>query len=236
MAIAIQLRGREQVVEAFENQGVNCWAIFQYKSLMTKGEGEEMLTKFLDLLSLNASSAIYTLKTYEDIEDPKAIKEKTPASGSLNFRLVSGDFDNENNPLLGKEAYKDGSIYNRIADLEKRLEEANEPQEPQSFNDAITGLLGNPQELIQLIGQVKELFSSNNNQSPMRSLPMQNQNTMQAVGAIGEDDRLQRLANAIDKLEKNDANIVEHLEKLAEMASKDPAQFKFLTSLLDKMN
>lgn len=235
MAIAIQLIGKKQVIEAYSNLDVDVWAIFQYKSLMTKGQGISMLEQFLELLSTNAAGAIYTLKVYEDIDDPKQVKEKTEASASLNFKLNTQDFAEDGSPVyLNKlENYK---LYQEIQGLKKQIEEMGTYREPETLEQAAIGLLGNPGELATLVMAVKELFRPAGTPAPQLPQPatVGKINTGMKIDQLTDNDR-QRLANALDILGNKDPKIIEHLEKLAAVANNNPSQFQLLLMTLDNM-
>lgn len=53
------------------------------------------------------------------------------------------------------------------------------------------------------------------------------------VETLTDDEKVQRLALAIDKLEKADKNIIVHLEKLAGMSEKNPQLFQLMLAQLD---
>lgn len=235
MAIAIQLIGKQQVIEAYTNLEVDVWAIFQSKYLMTKGAGVTMLEQFLQMLSKNGAGAIYTIKIYEDLDDPRQVKEKTEASGALNFKFNTQDFiDDENPQYLNKlENYK---LYQEIQGLKKQIEEMGSYKEPETLEQAAIGLLGNPGELAALVMAVKELFRPGSTPAPHIPQPAQlgNINKGMNVEQLTDDNR-QRLANALDVLGEKDPKIIEHLEKLASLAKNNPSQFQLLIMTLDNM-
>jgi len=237
MAIAIQLIGKRQVIEAYRNLDVDVWAIFQYKSLMTKGTGDAMLEQFLEMLSVNAAGAIYTLKVYEDLDDPKQVKEKTEASASLNFKLSNQDFAEDGSPVY-MNRMENQRLYNEIQGLKKQIEEMGTYKEPETLEQAAIGLLGNPGELATLVMAVKELFRPAQAQAPalqyQQPASVGTIHSAVKVEQLTENDR-QRLANALDILGQKDAKIIEHLEKLANLAKNNPSQFQLLLMTLDNM-
>jgi len=233
--VGVQLIGKNQVLGAYRNVDVECWSIFQHKNLLVKGKGESDLDQFLAMLAANATSTVYTIKFYEEIEDPKQIKEKTEASGSLNFRLSSSDYEGS-----GSEEYKGRYEYTRkleerIGSLEKQLEGSNEPQ---SLEEAAIGLLANPGELLTVIAAVKELFRPNT-PAAANGQPYQQRATVGHItypqnnmGQDSDEQRLKRLQDAVTILEAADDKLVEHMEKLAKMAQQEPGKFKMLLSML----
>src|SRR6266481_1912546 len=85
MPRTVQFYGREAIKQAFNNVNADGWSIWQDRQMITKGVGLPMLESFFDLLG--DSPAWYTLKVYDEIEDSKQIKDKTPADGSFTFVL-----------------------------------------------------------------------------------------------------------------------------------------------------
>lgn len=245
MAVAIQLRGKDQVIEAYENNDVPVWSIFQYKALITKGEGTEMLSKFLDLLATNAAGAIYTLKTYEDIDDPKKVKEKTEATGSLNFRLEAKDYEENGGGGIYETKKERYVMWNEIRELQKRIDEmnANPPEEKQTLEQAAIGLLSSPGELASLILAFKELFSGSKTSTPYPQLPQTEQPyRASAIAGVNIDDmptkelteiEQKKLEDALSVLIEKDKNLPNHLSKLAEIAEKNPGKFKILLLMLE---
>lgn len=251
---SIQFRGKQQVIQAFENRGCDIWAVFQGKTLLNKGEGIDELDAYLDLVSQNDSAAIYILKIYEDLESKKQVKEKTEADGSFYFRL------HERDELTGERF---GYNERRHKELEEKMnlilarldqdEEEPEPEEqPNSIGSIINGILTDPERLEKMIGIVKNLITPSQalpaphignvnvlsgqdsaSLSPSNFQPMNQQQQTTQTQSMSEEQKLQRLALAIDTLEKFDSDLVPHLEKLAKIAATNPAQFKTLISMLD---
>lgn len=237
MAGVFQIKGKENILQAFDNAKVEVWAIFVGRNLITKGCGADMLESFLDLVTQNGSNGVYTLKLYEDIDDAKKVKEKTEASGSLNFILNADDF-------VDGSGFKtisgiDRRLYDEVQELKRELKEQREQsnQEPQTLEQAAIGLLGDPQGLAAIILSIKELFKANNNNppAPAYSIPatvgnVHNQNNM--ATELTEQEK-ESLSNSIDILIDCDPKIAEHLAKLASIAQTKPSQFKLLLTMLE---
>ncbi len=237
MAGVFQIKGKENILQAFDNAGVEVWAIFVGRNLITKGAGAGMLESFLDLVTQNGSNGVYTLKLYEDIDEPKKVKEKTEASGSLNFILNADDFADG----TGFKTISgiDRRLYDEVQELKRELKAQREQSEQpaQTFEQAAIGLLGDPQGLAAIIIAVKELFkpNTNNNAPAPYAIPA-------AVGNVSNGNTMAReltdlekesMANSIDTLIECDPKIAEHLAKLADIAEKKPAQFKLLLAMLE---
>lgn len=249
---SIQFKGKQQVIDAFTNRGVDVWAVFQGKTLLNKGEGVQELEAYLDLINRNESTAIYILKIYEDLDTPRKVKEKTEADGSFYFRLVDPN-EKDGNYFSYRDATEQrfNELNEKFEQLLLRLDGANdEPDEEEnSIGSIITGILQEPDKLEKLIGTFKGLFgigqtlpaqigninildSGNPFLSPSSTAGMTTPQQQQQPPA-NEQEKLSRLAVAIDTLEKFDSDLVPHLEKLAKIASTNPVQFKTLIGMLD---
>lgn len=257
MAGSVQFYGKDEVLQAFENRRVQLWSIWQGSQYMFKGEGANELDTHLD--TLQHSDATYTLKVYEDIKDLAKLKSNTPNDGSFNFKL-SIPF-NRMNGIPGSNPggyypgyWGDKKLEDRLQKLEALiLKKSEEPEEKQTLQEAVISglgnLLSNPNELASLLLAAKELFRP---AAPaVQSAPVMPANPYQAaprpasLGAVStsqgqggkeySETEIQRMQDAIDKLCDLDERLPDHLEKLAAIGEKNPAQFKFLLSTLDTM-
>lgn len=254
-------------MRAFENyKHATIWAIFQGKDLLFKGEGADDLSALLSSMDEFGSDAVYRLKVYEDLDDPRKVKERTEADGSFSFRL-------------GEEgAVVAGSRSNYVRSLEDRIKKMEEGDGDDDksiggkIGSALLGLIDQPNELVQLIGSLKGLFQPQQQPQPAYNpayqmqpasigrvapdftpvpFPQQNINQPEIIDDVAkkknekpqdenfvenvDDAQAERLAVAVNKLHKADKEIVTHLEKLADIAEKNPALFKVLLGSLDTM-
>ena len=239
MAGSCQFVGKEQVLAAFESRNVEAWAVFQGKQFIHKGYGSEDLSAFLDMLKEGGSNATYTVKVFEGLKDESSIKEKTECDGSYNFKINApnegvagtGYFNNRGNDL----------ILQRLQAIEEKLEEQPEQNEPESIgaivHTAIIDVIRDPNKALQWAEIFKGIFTPGKvspGQEPaiLRQIP--GPASPAAVGAADTtESRETRFLNAINTLEALDSNLIEHLEKLAEIASKKPKAFKNLLSMLE---
>lgn len=233
-----QFSGKDAAVKAFQNRGTTTWAIFQGKCLNNKGTGDQELDDYLEMIS-GGSNIVYTLKVYDDITDPKLIKEKTEADGSFNFILA----DDYKEPRTERTTRSE--MFQRIRELEAKVTEKEEPAiEEETIGSVFMGLLKNPSELSQLVQVIQMLGLL-----PPQPAQQQLQPVVSRIGNIENrsavDDKIGnanysesvvlRLGAAVDTLEKNDPKLVDHLEKLAMIAQNRPDQFKFLLAALEQM-
>lgn len=250
---SIQFRGKEQVLTAYQSRGVDVWSIFQGKTLLTKGTGINELDQYLQMVDKAESQAIYILKVYEEISDPIKVKEKTEADGSFYFRLQEPEeYEYKRRGFMQDYERRLNEQGETLALILQKLEREPEDDEPAGIGSIITGILSDPEKLEKTIGVVQRLLgmnsqpvygqignvnildsTANSSLSPSfipTSPTMQQQQQQQPMN---EQEKLTRLAAAIDTLEKCDTELIPHLEKLAKIASQNPAQFKTLIGMLD---
>src|SRR4029077_12155374 len=92
---SVQFRGIDTAVDAYKNQDVPKWGLFQGTQFLSKYEGSniqegaELLEAFLRALDLRtADNCTYTLCVYDGLPDGEKIRSNTKYDGSFNFRLV----------------------------------------------------------------------------------------------------------------------------------------------------
>jgi hypothetical protein len=248
---SIQFRGLENALQAYVNKDVSCWSIWQGKQMLDKGQDAETLRAFLELLEASNSEAIYTVRVYEDITDPKKIKSGTQDDGSFNFRL------NEPNQLpapyrvgnYDRGNFRRGeSLEDRFAELEDKISgfiesHTTAPAVPEedTLQGAFIGLLKDPDKLGKFIDVTKNLLGQSSQPSyignvhRLQETPSLSPSTNGAASAsnLSAEEKLTRLGAAIDALEKADPDLVPHLEKLAKVATENPRQFSQLITMLD---
>jgi hypothetical protein len=236
---AVQFFGIDQVMKAAENLNCSAWGIFVGRNLFSKYEGTEMseslamLQQNLEMLSESGTTAIYTLKFFETQKGVTKINEKSVCDGgSFNFKLIEPQ---EREMML----LRNSSQYGVISGLEKKIEALQaqlaaqaeevdeEEEEPETIGSFLIGLLKRPDELAQIITIGRALLG-------LPTQPIPQVATVNSIGSVPVDgtNKLDRLAAAIDILEKADPQLVEHLEKLAAMSQENPAQFNMLIGML----
>lgn len=240
MASGVQFRGKAAILKAFENINAECWGIFLKKTLNWKGTGSDDLSEYLQMLEDNGAGDVYTLKIFEEISEPKQIKENTPADYSLNFTL----YGNSN------AGYQDGSVtryeaintknklFERLESIEQKLGLIDAPKEEEepTIEKTIIGIIEDPDKLLQYVNIGKLILGfPAQDTAPRYPAVLGNTNTMNQgeQNTISQEQRIKRLAAAIDILEANDSKIVEHLEKLALIAQDNPKKFQSLLNMLN---
>lgn len=231
--VGVQLIGKDSVIAAYNDLDVDTWAILQGKQLIVSGEGGESLGAWLERFAQCGTAAIYTLRCYDTESAPDSLTAGTNYIASFNFKFTDiyqpSAIGGYNNQLIG-----------RIEELEKKLAAAKEEEsdEPDILG-AVMGWLQDPHKLQQAVGAFKMLTGGAGAVAPMPP-------PAQAVAGFDtspraqrsfeeEEQKVARLAAALDRLEKKDPHIVEHLEKLADIADKKPDTFKFLIGNLGSL-
>lgn len=257
----VQFYGREQVMQAASNLKCPAWALFAGTALFNKYEENDeiesmqILEQYLEMLENSGSAAVYKLKFFEIPEGSKKVKitEKTVCDrGSFTFKLQTQEQTlipyqsraiafNETNTKIDKLAeiiLEQQKQINLLSEKFTEDLEEEEEEEPETIGSVLMDAIKNPNKLMELVNTFKMITGIGMNQQPMQAIgninpqqtnTMENETTQQ-TGNI--EERLQRLSNAIDILEKADPQLVEHLEKLAAMSQNDPGMFKFLLSRL----
>jgi hypothetical protein len=231
---SVQFNNVESVLNAYESREVCAWSLWQGKQFMFKyegdniGEGSQQLRATLDLLA-ESSNAIYTLKIYEDLPGGK-IKSNTPDDGSFNFKI------NAESQQLTQAQYSrtvnNQVILEKLNQLEARLNEQDEDEdEPEPNRLGLIGeIIGNPTLQPIITNLITAIFSKAGTPTPTPQPPPQLQRA--ALNGVGDEVQLME---AIRELKKHDANLTEHLAKLAKIAAESPDSFKFLLQTLDNL-
>lgn len=239
---AVQFYGLDAVMTAAENMKCPCWAIFYSGKLFCKYEDTDfdasmdILEQNLVTLQKSDSAAIYALKFFECKDNPVKINERTVCdAGSFNFKMME-ETERQGNQIgfhmsqVVRDTEERMKLSHRIEKLEEEKKALIE-KEPDSIGSALIDLFKRPSELAQLINIARAALG----------MPVQNLGNIightRAIGneteAMPQEEKLERLENALNALEKADPNLITHLEKLANMATNNPDQFKGTVGILD---
>jgi len=218
--------GRAALLKGLKNR-IETWGLFQSKQFLMSGEGSEELDELLEKLEPGGSGAVYTLKLYTTAKADD-IDEKTPSQGSINFRL--------NDPGAGGT----GSLAERLDRIEGILagtmdDEEDEDDSEESLASIIMGYLKEPDKIATLIGAFNDL---KHGRVPGAMIPgtvgaFDDKSKGQGQPPADWQSQVERLSKVLDRLQRADPGILEHLEKLADLAEKKPDFFKMLLTQLD---
>jgi len=241
---SVQFFGKENVLKAYNTRGIDAWGLFDRKQFIHAGSGSIELETFLDMLTPGGSNSIYTLKVYRDIDDADDITDKTECNGSFNFKLfavnqvapgaVMAGPGQSTDPILAK---LQGVINQEVSNaIEKKLSgDRDEEDEQENWNSVIMGYVREPEKLVQVIHAIGSYFKPGAAPSYPSAVLAGANKPVQRVGAAEQDsadEKLQRLASVLDRLERADPEILDHLEQLADLAEKQPAKYKLALSFL----
>jgi hypothetical protein len=221
----VQFRGLETVLKAYENRNLPAWSLWVGQQFLFKYEGSTVdeavlqLNEVLEMILKDGSTAIYTLKVYEDLPAGGKIKEKTPADGSFNFRLQ----EDSREYVRGN-----GNSYNsQIATLEariKELEAENEEEEDESGLGAINEALEHPliEKLLSSVFGINLATAQHHVPGP-------------TISGINDADRETKINRAVAILKQHDIRLDEHLTILADTAVNSPQTFSYLLGMVDQL-
>lgn len=230
----IQLIGKAAVIDTYGDFEGNTWGLFMGKQLIIAGEGGTELEKYLDRFAPAGSTGSYTLRIYDEDTAPGQVRAGTEYACSFNFKITD--------TYGGAGIAGFGTLGARLEAIEKKLEA---PQEDDGFTEIIMGWLREPHKLATVLGAVRGLLMPNAMPLPLpapaqtiggiRSPEPEIRHEMKndINGVATDDATYDRLAAVLDTLQKHDPQILEHLEKLADIAVKKPAMFKMLLTTLD---
>lgn len=253
MASNVQFIGTDQVIRAFEARNIDIWSIWCGKEYHIKGNGVEELKAYLDMIAESQTAATYTLKVYEDLTDIKEVKSNTPHDGSFNFKLFSVYDQPGRTGIIGRHygyPSRDDIVLQKLQEFDTKLNLlAAGPEidpEEETIEKAVLGMIQEPSKLHEffqalqqgknlLMGHPVEMGSIGSVFKAGQTKPGSSAAAGQAPQNLSQqssEEIGQRIATALDILEQNDPQLVEHLEKLAIMAQNNPVQFKTIIGFL----
>jgi hypothetical protein len=154
---------------------------------------------------------------------------------------------------MGGGAYVAGSrspwlqeIQKLNARFDELTEEAEEEPEPKTLESAAIGLLNEPEKLRDVLESVRGIVDIGRAILGIPAGPQQvNAAAIGAVTRVGQpetvgepgevDPRFKALESALNRLERCDPRLIEHLTKLADVAEANPIRFKSLLTILETM-
>ena len=226
---SVQTIGVPSILARYDKVEGEAWAIYQGREFIVSGMGKDVLSDWLYSFEAAGSTAIYTLRVYDYDEPPTSSEAAAGYLARINFKIV------DTYEGAGVAGYGRG-IGERLDKIEKRLagfeNDETEP-ESESLNDIIMGWLQEPTKLGQVVGAVRQALGKG------AGNPVPAQIGQQTIGSAfdpaDKEAALQRLAKAIDTLEKSDPKLVEHLEKLAQLSANDKLTFGIIIAKLDAL-
>ncbi len=248
-----QFIGKDKLLTAYDRRGGGTWQLAQGKKVCATGEGREELEEWIDIFAPAESRSPYTLHLYGDI-DPGNITKTTQPEASWDFTMADTCVAavGSTSGTAGVVSKLQQKIDDKIAEkLGAMLDKAEEPDddEPGSIdlNAIINDYAANPHKLGQAVGAIqqvvgmfKNFLGSGGAMQPgaaIGSLPgsaqqAQQQQQQQQQQEVYPDGTYERLCAVLDRLQKRDPKLLEHLEKLAAM---DDLTLTLILSKLDAL-
>ncbi len=227
----VQFKGIENIMTAYDNMEIPAFSIWCGKEMNFKYEGDSMdegtktLFDYLELLRMQGSWAIYSLKVYEDFSGK--ITNKTPYDGSFNFQLNTSP-----NYIDGQAGGQLGMILSKMSALEKRLDDQDaEDEEQDDYGMGVVGRVLMHPAIQQLIPHVMGFLTSLKPKQMNASV-----NGVTVDPGQNQPPLMVRYNDAIDVLQSVDPNFIETLEKLARLAKTQPDTYKGYVTMFGSMN
>jgi hypothetical protein len=235
---AVQFRGINNVIQAYENMDIGPWGLFQGSQFLMKYEGSDvdagadLLKQYLNTLDLRSSDGnTYTLCIYDS--PGVKINNATKYDASFNFRLVDNFADHQDSKI--------GSVYEqRLSGIEQSLKALTADPEPEElsakdkFFGMVSTILEHPEVQRALAVKVVTIMDSLGDsitgifKKPAQYAPA-------AIGNVAPPaaDENAKLQEAVTILVTVDNQLGTHLLQLAKIAQADPKKYNNLISMLN---
>lgn len=216
------------------SQLVFSWAGDQQK-------GRDVLEENIRTYEENGITDTFTLRLYSD-SIKGDITNKTPYSGSLNFRPTDSYRVTEQAPALGGVMFPNNrglqAIYDKLDQLDARI---NTTEKGETLDQGALGTIGKllempgvPEAAAPLIGVISAFMAKTlgvDAAAAMAATPAMPAAAQGSIGAISED-QADKIDQALDVLENASPTIGDDLLKLAQIAEQDPGKFQMLLTML----
>jgi len=231
------IQGLEKAISRYEKKGTNFFALYCGNDKFPvvnglNGRWEDMsecvdeLKEYFEDITPDHKK-IYSIVWYEGPVKPDAKgKISDIPEGSVKFitsnpeqiQTYIQDYRERKSHYVGSVNNEDLS---RLSAIECKLYEVDEDEEPGQPQNALAGLIQDPNVVNFLVGTVQTIID--------RILPPK-----QHIAGIAGLENSSKLDQAIDILRKHDDQLEDDLMILANMAENNPFQFKMLLNMLRK--
>lgn len=246
---AVAFRGRKQVVDAYESNGMAPWGIVHGKELMfahecvTIEEGSGMLTTTLERLHQGMSKAVFELRVYK-LRKGEEILSNTAHARAFRFRLY-----NEEDPspfdlartVVNRQAQEEiDGLKTQLKLLQDRFDqdamEEDEEEEEMSINKMISGVIEMPgvKAALQdkLIGLIHSIVPMRNMNPRPAAVAGVEQGQPQQGQVVLQPGQIEKVQQAINQLATKDPILGDHLLSVAQIATDNPGKYKMLVGML----
>lgn len=244
---AVQFKGIDQVIEAYEMNDMPSWSVWNGQNLMFAYEEEDinkgaaMLKQAVEMLQKGQSEGVYTLKVYKD--PPGEIRSNTAYSRAFNFHLFEEGGSKSpqavrSNNILGviNDRFQEmqATILDRVLDkIDREDEEEDKPAKAPGLMGVINGMLENPQIQIAVANKLGALITGllGIPQGPQAIAGINQQANSQPPTPLSEEQE-NKINQAIDILAAVDPLIGDNLLKIAAIARDTPGKYQMYVSML----
>jgi hypothetical protein len=227
------IRGTEKALQYYQEEGTPIFALYEGAAKdpvchNLKGKFDdiedsiELIKKYFNYITPDPKTK-YVIKFWDERPqfDAKGKLTSTP-DGSLRF--VTNN-DEEVTEYIAGYQQRVGSynneILSRLAAIESKMNEPEEEEEEEVQKpDLISGIVSNPEIQNMIVGYIGMIVD--------RLIPLKK---TVAINGVNDENRL---AVALEILQKHDPELESDLFLLASMAENDPGQFQFLLKMLRK--
>lgn len=242
-ASAVQFRGVDPVIDAYELNNVPNWALFCGKNIFgqyTDGditEGANLLRQWLEKLAEGGSGALYQLRMYK--KDRGDITNTTEFNYSFSFKLGEISMGDGSFGLAGTPGFYQ-QITDRLGKIEKKLsEEKEEPETMSGIAGFFERLLSSPdtqQMVIGVVGHVIGRIFGGRQQQPasmagVPGQPVEQVDMSEVYNGLPADQRA-ALDEALQILLTGDPLAGSRLLKIARILQTDPGKYELLAKML----
>jgi hypothetical protein len=251
----VQFCGIDDLMKAYNNRGIEIWAVCQGKEIISCGDGSEELKEFIDLLSKTLNNNVYTLRIYSTVSNPDSITNKTEYNGSFKFmlecaavgggmqRVESGNTGSATDLIAKKINERIGAVVDKELDKIFSGEVGQVEEKETGLWGVLKPYIDTPDKLVATIGAIKQMFGAERSATALPAMAAIGNVQPDRIGRVPVVDEnglvdslspemLERLGVALDRLGKCDSLIVEHLEGLATIAETKPDVYKMALNFL----
>jgi hypothetical protein len=245
MARAINFRGVGAVVDAYELNKTGPWAVWcQGKILFSSdgvGEndidsGSQQLEAVLNSMKKHGSQGVYELWVYKLKDPDQEIDSKTPHFRAFGFSLFENQVEGATN--------QDNRVFDLLTAMDARLKKLEDEEaaegEVEEEDKTVMGKIGamalslieRPEVQRQIAIGALSLWGkiTGQNKPPMEERKVAGVET--APVNLLDADQVNKCHIALTRLSAKDAKLGDHLQKLADMAERDPGKYSMALNFL----
>ncbi len=246
----IHFRGKDAIIEAYENNGVPACALCSGKDLLfcydgnDIDEGAGVLGEFIERLSKGHSQGVYQLRMYKN--PPEDITIATKQSYSFKCKIMSPEAEEDQMELM----HATGNYRRRIEALEAKLAESEDMEEEEpipAWQQTINGVLQRPDVqnfvMSKIFGFVEKIMGGASSPAGAHAMNGVPESAQPQPGPEGQQtaDQLyqqlppserQQLDQAMQILLAGDPQIGTNLYKIALILKSNPGKYRGFAAML----